>query len=249
MTTRVSPLFSLPLKEQAVSYPQLWKLPVKGVCGFQIEAESISEADHVGWLSARELKILETLRSCRRREWLGGRLAAKAAVSRLLALNSLPSTIEILPGDLGQPLVFGLADDLVRVSISHLRAGRIVAVASHGKSGLGVDLAALGYVQMADLQPLAFSETDLAMLPVPSSERHMLSLWVAKEAASKAAGTGLRGRPIDWSVSAWYYQKRSHTHPQVRIDIDYRGQRLPTLVWYEANEVVGFCHPDLVLSI
>jgi len=154
-------------------------------------------------LTEAECDLLAGLRfEKRRRDWLGGRLAAKRAVRRLADLGRLDwrprslSEVQILPSRTREPIVYSSESFLpghVQVSISH--SGQFAgAVAYNGNQGrIGFDMER---VEAADpaLYQLAFRESEIreietvlpALRPVAA-----LVLWTAKEAISKALGTGL----------------------------------------------------------
>ena len=154
-------------------------------------------------LTPAERAILAALRfEKRRRDWLGGRLAAKRAVLRLAGSGSFDwcpeSTlaVEILPGSTREPHVYasGSPDpSSLQVSISH--SGQIAgAVACHSNDGrIGFDMERVEPVEPA-LYSLAFlpAEIDaIESVPGPSRTECVHSFWTAKEAVSKAVGKGL----------------------------------------------------------
>jgi phosphopantetheinyl transferase len=69
-----------------------------------------------------------------------------------------------------------------------------------------VDFQRLERIDAEDLIAGAFSDAEtrqfLRTLPVTAQKHAAVSLWSAKEAAAKAAGSGLEGRPQDWSIVA-----------------------------------------------
>ena len=152
------------------------------------------------------------------RTWLLGRIAAKDAVRDALWAAGGPERIfpvEVAIGNDadGRPLV-RLAEGLgaalpaeardVRVSISHTGT-------------LGAAIVGLGYdvgidVEHIEARPESFEVAALSKkerkrfgsLPdidrESVRERELTRWWAAKEAAAKAAGTGMQGRPRDWKV-------------------------------------------------
>ncbi len=150
----------------------------------------------------------------RREEWLVGRIAAKEAVREWLAqqhgLRLSSADIEISNAPNGQPYVsrvWGLTAGIAApvVSISHSQRGALAACAPAGAQ-LGVDFQRLERIDAEDLIAGAFSDAEtrqfLRTLPVTAQKHAAVSLWSAKEAAAKAAGSGLEGRPQDWSIVA-----------------------------------------------
>jgi phosphopantetheinyl transferase len=83
------------------------------------------------------------------------------------------------------------------VSIAH-KDEIAVAIASHdGDLGIDVERIAPRDAGFADL---AFTADELRMMNEPRDEA-LTRLWVAKEAAAKAAGTGLAGDPRRFPVT------------------------------------------------
>lgn len=259
----------------AIQHLQPWDLPLPDVCGYQLTADwcqSEAELEQLSTqllylLGPRERALWQALpqRFHRRREWLGGRLAAKWAVMQQLEMQPArplmqgsrlegrsPTSFEILPDTLGRPVVHsryqGLDPPLATVSISHLRGGRILAAAAPAGHQIGIDITTVGRVRVEDIISLAFTEQDLAALPSPLTDSGYLALWAAKEAAAKAAGTGLQGRPTAWQATAY---RRSTHEPFCCIDIrhldsPYQGPPFSVLVWHEmGHDVVNEAGNDL----
>ncbi|WP_051748668.1 type I polyketide synthase [Nevskia soli] len=150
----------------------------------------------------------------RREEWLVGRIAAKEAVREWLAqqhgLHLASADIEIANAPNGQPYVsrvWGLPAGITApaVSISHSSRGALAACAPAG-ARLGVDYQRIERIEAEDLIAGAFSAAEaqqfLRSLPAPAQKQAAVALWCAKEAAAKASGGGLEGRPLDWTITA-----------------------------------------------
>jgi phosphopantetheinyl transferase (holo-ACP synthase) len=152
------------------------------------------------------------------RTWLLGRIAAKDAVRHLLWCEGagpiFPIEVGVANDEDGRPLATapavepgGAAPD-VRISIAHT-AGLGVAVAARG-TDVGID------IERIEPRPDTFEATTLSkkerkrfdeVLPSEGStaraearDRELTRWWAAKEAAAKAAGTGMGGRPKDFKV-------------------------------------------------
>ncbi len=157
------------------------------------------------WLAPRERQRYADLRDPRRRgEWLAGRIVAKRLVSERLrpAFATIsPARIEIDSGDGrsrrlrprvlvdGQPLGWQL-------SIAHSGRSLLVALASNGRLGVGVDL----------LEPVHCGR-GFAELWFTPRERRWLGdprlwpvAWAIKEAAYKATNRGEAFRPRTFEV-------------------------------------------------
>ncbi|NGO67720.1 type I polyketide synthase [Streptomyces boncukensis] len=152
-----------------------------------------------------------------RRQWLLGRIAAKDAVrQRLWARGAgpvFPAEIGIRSDGAGRPYAVGLhGRELPEydLSLAH-RAEAAVALARprsarvHPDTGVGIDIeqvaergdathaVALGAGERALLAELSAAVGD-------GPAWWFTRFWAAKEAAAKAEGSGLRGRPRDFRV-------------------------------------------------
>ena len=90
------------------------------------------------------------------------------------------------------------------VSISHSRGWAAAVVADPGLA-VGFDYQRVNNVRAGELIRGAFGEAEqhwFSSVPEAQLELVATALWCAKEAAAKAAGTGLQGRPLDWVISA-----------------------------------------------
>ena len=141
------------------------------------------------------------------RSWLLGRIAVKDAVRDLLWSSGagplFPIEVHVANDGAGQPRVEVPAEGAdVRVSIAHT-AGLGVAMAAEGID-VGID------IELIEARPssfayAAFTAGELALLPSdgePHRDREVTRWWAAKEAAAKAAGTGMEGRPRDFEIVA-----------------------------------------------
>jgi acyl transferase domain-containing protein/phosphopantetheinyl transferase (holo-ACP synthase) len=142
------------------------------------------------------------------RTWLLGRIAAKDAARALLFAAGhervFPVEVAVRNDAEGRPLVRVPGDADVRVSIAHTD-GLGVAIAAVGVD-VGIDveriearpdtfeLAALSKKERARFEELPDIDRESVR------ERELTRWWAAKEAAAKAAGTGMQGRPKDWKV-------------------------------------------------
>lgn len=178
------------------------------------------------FLGRRERADYEARNPNVQRTWLLGRIAAKDAVRRLLwdggAGPIFPVQVGLRNDDDGRPVV-DLADDLV-ASLSGEDGGADVRVSIAHTAGCGVALAAVGVdvgidielvePRAANFEATAFTVAEQELLgavpPSAARDRELTRWWAAKEAAAKAAGTGMQGRPRDWEI----IEVRGH---QVRI--------------------------------
>ncbi|MCB5182410.1 4'-phosphopantetheinyl transferase superfamily protein, partial [Streptomyces antimicrobicus] len=161
------------------------------------------------YLGASERAVYEGLSPRARNAWLLGRIAAKDAVRQLLwdrgAGPVFPAEVPVVSDRYGRPVPQGPLASGVRLSLAHKDA---VAVAlAHPTEPVGIDVepvtadpaalvrVALGPGELAFAEELAAAEG----LALPAA---LTALWCAKEAAAKAAGSGLGGRPREWRVAA-----------------------------------------------
>ncbi len=154
--------------------------------------------------SKRELDAAGGIKKLQReREWLLGRIAAKDAVRRLLrergGAHLFPIEVAIDAGTAGEPLVGIPTGEDVRVSIAH-------------KDAIGVAIAAEGVTPGIDIERIeprgdgfagiAFSTDEIAFATGGDRAETITRMWAAKEAAGKAAGTGLAHAPKHLVVEA-----------------------------------------------
>ncbi|MFF5806590.1 beta-ketoacyl synthase N-terminal-like domain-containing protein [Streptomyces sp. NPDC012746] len=160
------------------------------------------------YLGARERTAYERLAPRARAPWLLGRIAAKDALRQLLwdggAGPVFPAEVPVGNDPTGRPIAQGALAGGVRLSIAH--KDRLAVALAHPTRPVGIDVEAVttdpdALVRIAlGPQELRLAEEltarDGAGLPAA-----LTALWCAKEAAAKAHGTGLGGRPRDWRVS------------------------------------------------
>jgi phosphopantetheinyl transferase len=129
------------------------------------------------------------------RSWLAGRIAGKDAVRDLLWKREkkpiFPIEVGIATTPSGKPeATYG--GGLVRVSIAH-KDDLAVAIASDDRD-VGIDLE-----KITEREPTfareAFTEAELRLVSDLPTAEAWTRLWTAKEAVSKARGTGLSGAP------------------------------------------------------
>ncbi|MBT2403174.1 MULTISPECIES: type I polyketide synthase [unclassified Streptomyces] len=159
------------------------------------------------YLGAAERSAYERLSPRARSPWLLGRIAAKDALRQLLwdggAGPVFPVEVPVGNDPSGRPLARGTLAHGVRLSIAH--KDRLAVAVAHPTRPVGIDVEpvtadpdaliriALGPGEL--LLAEALSARDGTGLPAA-----LTALWCAKEAAAKAHGTGLGGRPRDWRV-------------------------------------------------
>ncbi len=162
------------------------------------------------WLAAEERAEAQAMAGKSARSWAEyalSRLAAKRAATRILAAQGQAARgadLAIRKTDEGAPVLFG--PDRLRlpgVSIAHVASLGIGAAAAPGWQ-MGIDFEFSDRLR----DPLGF----FARITTPE-ERQILGLapgaeaatlaWSVKEAAAKALGTGLRGQPQSFVITAY----------------------------------------------
>jgi phosphopantetheinyl transferase len=146
-----------------------------------------------------------------RRHWLMGRIAAKDAVRRWLwdrgAGPLFPAEVTIVSDGRGRPTVNVAGSSPVGVSIAH--SGDL-AVAIAGENAVGIDVEAVASRDPA-MEALALTDAERVLLDrFAARDVAFTRFWAAKEAVSKAEGTGLEGRPTAFTVVA-------ADHEQLRV--------------------------------
>jgi phosphopantetheinyl transferase len=164
------------------------------------------------YLGAAERETYRTHAPRGRRHWLMGRIAAKDAVRRWLWARGagplFPVQVTIIADERGRPIVNVLGATKVCVSIAH-SGDLAVAIAHENEVGIDVELIE---PRNPGLEMIALSAPERALLdrigsgvgrePTRARAEAFTRFWAAKEAASKAEGTGLAGRPTAFAVSA-----------------------------------------------
>ena len=146
----------------------------------------------------------------RRTEWLFGRIAAKEAVRRFLQRHCqarwTDADVEIWADDSGKPHALGKWDDDEKheldIAIAHTAQFVIAVVAAHAR--VGVDVEEVDRDLSDEFTQGVFSHEELA-LAADSTNPHaaVIRFWCAKEAVSKALGTGIRYSPKELVVDAF----------------------------------------------
>jgi len=155
------------------------------------------------YLTSAELAPMATMTTPRQREYLAGRIAAKDAVrtwARQQGGAALhPAQLSIDTDVRGRPHVPPLSELPTNVHISISHSGT-TAVALASDAPIGVDIEHRSRAEAVAAQAGHFvSDQDQTILAEcwshKSTPESMLRLWCAKEAAAKADGAGLQGRP------------------------------------------------------
>lgn len=185
----------------------------------------------------------------RREEWLMGRIAAKEAARdwarTRLQLELASADIEIGNDARGRPFVRIAAAaqaQMPEVSISHSHGWAAAVVADPGLA-VGLDYQPLQRVDANALIGGAFGESEQPWFAAFDGDDRIkvaAALWSAKEAAAKAVGTGLQGRPQDWIVVNCQLDPRAVAFGSARIS--HAGQLYDVaLQFVEPSAVSALC--------
>lgn len=164
-------------------------------------------------LSAPERKaFLEMTGSCpRRTEWLYGRIAAKEAVRRYLSrfyqARWSYADVKIWPNELGKPIALGEWNKFLttKFDIAIAHTSQFVIAIAAAAARVGVDVESINRDLSAEFTRGVFTEDELSLATSsPQSARTMIRFWCAKEAVSKALGTGIRYSPREMVVSGFH---------------------------------------------
>ena len=165
------------------------------------------------WLTPAERAIADSLGPRARCGRIAGRVAAKQAIQAGLTEIGFAhldaARIQITNDAHGVPVptIRGarVATRHLRVSIAHA-AGVAVALATTASRTAthapGIDVEPVEE-RSHRFERLTMTAAERALEPVPGDDRDtwLTRLWSAKEAAAKATGRGLQGRPKDFAVS------------------------------------------------
>jgi len=141
-------------------------------------------------LSPDEARMLRGFAYPKRRlEWLGGRLAAKHGLSRLLLTEPTPACryrdLSLLPDSSGRPVLhdFQTQGPIPAVSISHSREYAAALVVATGDCGIDIQHKS---AQLAKVQERFASAEELALMQgIDDLNTRLGLLWTAKEAVKK----------------------------------------------------------------
>jgi len=143
----------------------------------------------------------------RRVEWLFGRATAKESVRRFLQkyhqARWTAADIPVWADDSGKPHPLGPwrehTSANIDLSIAHTSKLIVAAVAANAR--IGIDIEAIGRDLTEDFTKGVFTHEELELAAhTGEAPVAMLRFWCAKEAISKALGTGIRYSPKDLQI-------------------------------------------------
>ncbi|SDK05231.1 type I polyketide synthase [Streptomyces indicus] len=142
-----------------------------------------------------------------KRQWLLGRIAAKDAVRRLLWAGGegpvFPGEVRIANEPSGRPYAYGVhGRQLPRmdVSLAHCREAAVALVRERGP--VGIDIEEITERPAATVDAVLGAGERALYEALGADPEALARIWAAKEAAAKAEGTGIQGRPRDFTVTA-----------------------------------------------
>ena len=146
----------------------------------------------------------------RRTEWLFGRIAAKEAVRRFLQDNYqarwCDADVQIWRDDSGKPHPIGRWKDFLTstldLAIAHTAQFVVAVVAANARVGVDVEARDRDLSEEFTHGVFTPEELELAVRAV-NAPSAVIRFWCAKEAVSKALGTGIRYSPREMVVDAF----------------------------------------------
>ena len=146
----------------------------------------------------------------RRTEWLFGRVAAKEAVRRYLKdfhqARWSDADIQIWRDDAGKPHALGEWGDRlsskIDIAIAHTAQFIIALAAANARVGVDVESVARDLSEEFTAGVFVPEELELAANAANASQA-IIRFWCAKEAVSKALGTGIRYSPREMHVTEY----------------------------------------------
>ncbi|MFI9307092.1 beta-ketoacyl synthase N-terminal-like domain-containing protein [Streptomyces triculaminicus] len=143
-----------------------------------------------------------------RHQWLLGRIAAKDAVRHHLWQHDagpvFPAEIRVRNDDSGRPHpegVHGRELPPLDLSLAHCAEAAVALVRPAGGAPVGIDIEEITERPETTRDAVLAPEEHPLYDRLGGGARTLIRFWAAKEAAAKAEGTGLRGRPRDFRVT------------------------------------------------
>ena len=163
-------------------------------------------------LNARERRDFHSLKgsTARRTEWLFGRIVAKEAVRRFLRdcyqARWSYADVDVWKNDKGKPIAIGAWKDNfstdVDVGIAHTAQFVVAVVAANMRVGIDVESVSRDLSEEFTKGVFCADELEFAA-QAPNAAQAVIRFWCAKEAVSKALGTGIRWSPREMKISGY----------------------------------------------
>jgi len=146
----------------------------------------------------------------RRTEWLFGRVAAKEAVRRYLKdfhqARWSDADIQIWRDDSGKPHAIGAWGDYLtaKIDIAIAHTSQFVVALAASNARVGVDVESVSRDLSEEFTAGVFDEDELEIATSAANPAQaIIRFWCAKEAVSKALGTGIRWSPRELNVTSY----------------------------------------------
>jgi phosphopantetheinyl transferase (holo-ACP synthase)/malonyl CoA-acyl carrier protein transacylase len=147
----------------------------------------------------------------RRTEWLFGRVAAKEAVRRYMNdyhhARWSDADIQIWRDDSGKPHALGAWGDYLteKIDIAIAHTAQFVVALAAANARVGVDVESAERDLSDEFTAGVFTEDELEIAAgAPNASQAVIRFWCAKEAVSKALGTGIRWSPREMHVTGYH---------------------------------------------
>ena len=158
--------------------------------------------------SERRSFVEMTGSASRRTEWLFGRVAAKEAVRRFLKdyyqARWSDADIRIWADDSGKPHALGAWSDFLttRLDIAIAHTAQFVVAVAAANARVGVDVESVMRDLSEEFAAGVFTPDELELgAQAANAAQAIIRFWCAKEAVSKALGTGIRYSPKEMVVN------------------------------------------------
>jgi phosphopantetheinyl transferase len=207
--------------QRFVNYLPVWNVILKpqfsriaediapGICFYESNApENVLFLLAKRYLCKPDREIYESFDSARqKREHIISRIALKDAVRAFIAENGgemlYPVEFYCDHDENGKPYVqgYGSAAEKVNglcVSLAHKGDAAVAIVANEA---VGIDLEKIEE-KSEDFLKIAYTDKEIELLKSMDCPHAAIRFWVAKEASAKKAGTGLKGDPKHYEISA-----------------------------------------------
>ncbi len=188
----------------------------------------------------------------RRTEWLFGRVVAKEAVRRYLAdfhqARWSDADILIWRDDSGKPHAIGKWGDYLsaKIDIAIAHTSQFVVALAAANAKVGVDVESVSRDLSDEFTAGVFVEEELELAAgAPNASQAIIRFWCAKEAVSKALGTGIRWSPREMHVTSYQPDSGIIT---IRLDgawlgafKKFRGRNIEVTSRVLRNHALAFC--------
>ena len=148
--------------------------------------------------------------AARRTEWLFGRIAAKEAVRRFLRqfhqARWSDADVRVWPDGSGKPHALGAWNDYLseRLDIAIAHTDQFVIAVAAANARVGVDVESLSRDISEEFAKGVFVAEELDLAASAADASHAaVKFWCAKEAVSKALGTGIRYSPKEMKITGF----------------------------------------------